>query len=300
MKTFSSKILEIFFASGLLSKKIMMQKNLLISIFTIMFVSFNMNGQNIATTSISNTSNICHLGKLSIGTSTANGTLDVARGTAASGTAVFRGTSRYSHFNYSTNEDTYIRGGLSNSNVYLNDNGGNVGIGTTSPSAKLHVNGGINVNGKIAFNSGSNSYYTGITLDANNLVFNVGPNSPTMKITNAGVYIGCSLSSGLLNVNGKIQASEIEIKTTPCSDFVFENDYKLKNINEVERFVTENKHLPDVPSAKEFSEKGSYSLNQMDNLLLQKVEELTLYIIEQNKRIEVLEKENKAFETLNK
>ncbi|NJM17204.1 MAG: hypothetical protein HC896_19115 [Bacteroidales bacterium] len=84
-------------------------------------------------------------GKVGIGTTVPQATLDVARGTAPHGAAVFRGTSadRSSHFNYSTDEHTYIRGGKTNAFVLLNDNGGNVGIGTNAPGKKLEVNGDI-------------------------------------------------------------------------------------------------------------------------------------------------------------
>ena len=70
--------------------------------------------------------------------------LDVARGTASDGTAIFRGTEHVSHFNYATNEDTYIRGGKDGANVYINDvlGLGNVGIGTITPQAKLHISKG--------------------------------------------------------------------------------------------------------------------------------------------------------------
>jgi hypothetical protein len=82
-----------------------------------------------------------HAQNMGIGVTTPLGTLDVARGTAASGTALFRGTSHTSHFNYGTTEDTYIRGGKSGSHVIINDaaNLGNVGIGISTPDTKLHV-----------------------------------------------------------------------------------------------------------------------------------------------------------------
>ncbi|MBX7045483.1 MAG: hypothetical protein K1X86_06530 [Ignavibacteria bacterium] len=93
-----------------------------------------------------------------------------------------------------------------------------------------------------------------------------------------------------LSVLGKIRATEIVVETG-WSDFVFEKNYKLRSLSEVEQFVNENKHLPDIPSEKEVTENG-VSLGEMQSKLLQKVEELTLYIIDQNKRIEKLEKEN--------
>lgn len=90
-----------------------------------------------------------------------------------------------------------------------------------------------------------------------------------------------------LAVNGFIGAKEIYVENTSTTwpDYVFSNDYNLPSLNEVEKFVNENKHLPDVPSAAEVAEKGQ-AMGEMNAILLKKVEELTLYIIEQNKRMD--------------
>lgn len=74
------------------------------------------------------------------------------------------------------------------------------------------------------------------------------------------------------------------------SDFVFEKDYNLRPLPEVEKFIKTNKHLPDVPSAKQVAEEG-YSQHDVNKALLQKVEELTLYVIELQKQIEILKVE---------
>lgn len=74
------------------------------------------------------------------------------------------------------------------------------------------------------------------------------------------------------------------------SDFVFDKDYALKTIPEVEEFISENNHLPDVPSAKQVAEEG-YSQHDMNKVLLQKIEELTLYTIQQQKEIQELKTE---------
>lgn len=74
------------------------------------------------------------------------------------------------------------------------------------------------------------------------------------------------------------------------SDFVFNTDYALKTISEVEEFISENNHLPDVPSAKQVAEEG-YSQHDMNKILLQKIEELTLYTIQQQKEIQGLKTE---------
>jgi hypothetical protein len=75
-------------------------------------------------------------------------------------------------------------------------------------------------------------------------------------------------------------------------DYVFHSSYKLRSLLEVEDYVKENSHLPEMPSAAEFAKDG-YNIAVMDNALLVKIEELTLYMIEQNKRIAELEKQNK-------
>ena len=91
-----------------------------------------------------------------------------------------------------------------------------------------------------------------------------------------------------LIVNGEIRAKEVIVETG-WADYVFENGYNLKSIQEVESFIKENKHLPDIPSANEVEANG-VDLGEMNMLLLKKVEELTLYIINQQKEIEALKK----------
>jgi len=91
-----------------------------------------------------------------------------------------------------------------------------------------------------------------------------------------------------LAVNGGILCEEVKVITdVPASDYVFEKEYKLKSLSEIEAFVKQHKHLPEVPSAEEFKKNG-YKVGQMDDLLLRKIEELTLLLIEQNKEIELL------------
>ncbi len=95
-----------------------------------------------------------------------------------------------------------------------------------------------------------------------------------------------------VRANGYVYAREVNVVATGSSfpDYVFEKNYNLKTLSEVEAYINLNKHLPNIPSAKEIDEKGTVSLADMNLKLLEKVEELTLYAIEQNKRIENLEK----------
>ncbi len=114
-----------------------------------------------------------------------------------------------------------------------------------------------------------------------------------MTITTEGnVGIGTTApGTYTLAVEGTLGARVIEVKATAWADFVFDKDYKLMPLSEVEDSIKANKHLPGVPAEEQVKKEG-INVVAMDAILLKKIEELTLYIIEQNKRIEAIEKEN--------
>jgi len=185
-----------------------------------------------------------------------------------------------------------------NNNIkFIVKNDGKVGIGTSSPSAFLHISGGGNIilerpdftnfkasmaislnDGPIGlrccvYPDGNLNNYTEILFLASNGNVGIGNTNPTSKLT----------------VNGEIKCEKVRVVSdVPSADYVFSSDYNLLSIKDVENFINENKHLPDVPSADEFIEKG-YDVGNMDEILLKKIEEQTLYIIELNKRLELLE-----------
>ncbi len=90
---------------------------------------------------------------------------------------------------------------------------------------------------------------------------------------------------------GTITTTEIVVTNTGWPDFVFEEDYELMPLVEVEQHIHAKKHLPGIPPAKEITANG-VNLGDMQTKMLQKIEELTLYLIEQDKRFQKLEKEN--------
>jgi hypothetical protein len=98
-----------------------------------------------------------------------------------------------------------------------------------------------------------------------------------------------------LAVNGTIRAKEVKVESN-WSDFVFEESYNLPSLNHVESYIKENKHLPDIPSAKEVEKEG-LSMADMMKKQMQKIEELTLYVIEQNKKLETVIKENEQLKS---
>lgn len=109
-------------------------------------------------------------------------------------------------------------------------------------------------------------------------------------MTNGNVGIGQNNPDYKLEVAGTIRAQEVKIENTNWPDYVFSKDYRLPSIAEVSKHIEENSHLPGIPSAKEVEENG-VNLSEMNAKLLQKIEELTLYMIQQDKRIESLEQQ---------
>ena len=112
---------------------------------------------------------------------------------------------------------------------------------------------------------------------------------PAGGIGNVGIG---TLSPGAykLAVNGNIRSKEVTVETDNWPDFVFDKKYNLPSLKNVEAFISEHNHLPNIPSAKEIETNG-LQLGDVQKKMMQKIEELTLYIIEQNKRIEKLEAE---------
>ncbi|WP_440068190.1 hypothetical protein [Tenacibaculum discolor] len=215
----------------------------------------------------------------------------------------------YSYLGYGNYNDTKNLRLYPNGNTYF---GGNVGIGITTPKAKLDVfsetdevalrlsmptnknaaayeikwaNENINVVHRVQY---SNVYYDFMDVNRSNrnVTFNGG-----------NVGIGTADTKGFkLGVNGKIAATEVKVATyANWSDFVFYDDYQLPTLTEVENHIKEKGHLKDIPSAKEV-EKNGFFLGAMDAKLLQKIEELTLYTIEQEKKIKLLEKQQTKLE----
>jgi len=103
-----------------------------------------------------------------------------------------------------------------------------------------------------------------------------------MIASNGSVGIG-SVNTGSfkLAVDGMVGSREFKVTlNNPWPDYVFDNKYELMPLNEVENFINQNKHLPGIPSAKEINENKGYELGEMQIKILEKIEELTLYILQ--------------------
>jgi len=185
-----------------------------------------------------------------------------------------------------------------NNTIINSNNDGRVGIGTNSPdpNCKFMVRTGINKNlsiknfwddtdHNITISALTDDYSSHIPLyfAASSFYFHSGNvGIGTTIFTN-----GTDQNYYKLAVNGSIHAKDVVVDLLHWPDFVFEKDYKLKSLSEVAQYISKNKHLPDVPSATEI-EKNGVSLGSSNALLLQKIEELTLYIIDLQKQIDDL------------
>ena len=127
------------------------------------------------------------------------------------------------------------------------------------------------------------NFYRGESMIGGYITFATYNGTERMRISTSGsVGIGTTAPNEKLEVNGKIRAKEIKVENNNWPDYVFKSSYKLKSLSQVEHFIKTNGRLPEMPSAKEVKENGlEIGVNQA--LLLKKIEELTLYIIEQEK-----------------
>jgi hypothetical protein len=200
----------------------------------------------------------------------------------------------------------------------FNTNSGSVAIGTSSPvlgNGKLQIVSTTSTQPGIRLETTGASWGAGFWLKnlsttaggniygiyANELGQLIVGNEFTHQATitilpNGKMGVGTSinsLGSFKFAVEGKIGAREVQVtNVNPWPDFVFKPTYKLPPLNEVEKFIRQYNHLPDVPSALEV--KDGIELGKMSATLLQKVEELTLYIIELNKKVEKMYEENQT------
>ncbi|WP_109098183.1 tail fiber protein [Aquimarina sp. AU58] len=196
---------------------------------------------------------------------------------------------------------------------------GNIGIGSTNPKSKLHLYGAGATSLRLQSSSGfgstniqfwsdpqgsTNEWRPAYIKSTDNGNFTGGlafitngtgsasktGSVETMRLVNGRVGIKTTNPDAELTVRGRIHAQEVlvDLNGAVAPDYVFESNYHLRSLAVTEKYIQNNKHLPEIPSAAEM-ERNGVELKAMNLKLLQKIEELTLYIIEQDKRISKLE-----------
>ena len=171
----------------------------------------------------------------------------------------------------------------------------NVGIGTNNPSSKLTVFHDTGSATPSESNSGillktatgnTQALRIGVTDGSSTLQstkINVAHNALLLNPSGGKVGIGTTAPDEKLTVKGTIHSEEVRVDlNVPAPDYVFEKDYDLRSLKDTETYINKNKHLPEIPSAKQMEAHG-VELGDMNMLLLKKIEELTLYTIEQQK-----------------
>ncbi|REC48045.1 hypothetical protein [Chryseobacterium pennipullorum] len=228
-------------------------------------------------------------------------------------------------------------GGICDIPLFLSDNG-NIGINTSSPQEKLSIHGkhigstilvhadnGGNAPGDLMlWASEPGMTYSGVGLGNNIINYTNGLSMERINSSKGGSYIrlldneinfnlvsstGVKQqtlvlhSNGNASLQGKFESKEIKVTQTPTADFVFDEAYNLPKLEDVEKHIKEKKHLPEIASAK-VMEKEGVNVGEFQIKLLQKIEELTLYSIEQNKQlksqsgqIKQLQQENKSLKS---
>lgn len=204
---------------------------------------------------------------------------------------------------------------------------GSVGIGTTNPEQTLDVQGNTitrgslistvtdpNIGGRLILNNpaktapGSAISWQIFNMSGaygNSLQFwaydNLGCSAPDglcsnrfTLMDNGNVGIGTTVPNSKLSVNGNIRAKEIKVEIANWPDYVFAKNYSFPSLFETEKHIKEKGYLPGMPSAKE-AEANGINLGEMNAKLLQKIEELTLHLIRQQKEIETLKLNQQNF-----
>lgn len=153
---------------------------------------------------------------------------------------------------------------------------GDLGIGNFNPQAKTHIYAQLKT-GLIVETNHINDYAYGFTSKVDRdltkaiTVYNTSSSAETFKV----------------NGNGEVYATKVIVQETPFPDYVFNKDYNLLSLTELDSYIKENKHLPNMPTAQEVEDNGA-DLGEINRVLVEKVEELTLHTITQQKQIDYL------------
>lgn len=206
----------------------------------------------------------------------------------ATGGSLILGETSTTNMAFDANE-IHVRNNGAAGVMYLNPLGATVVINNagTVEDASLTTDGAL----RLGANDGQNVIFDNNEIQARN---NGATNDLTLNASGGNVNIGTFSGSERLNVCGGIQATEVRVESGWC-DYVFEDNYPLRPIDELAQFISENNHLPNIPKASEV-ESGGLAVGDMSRRMMEKIEELTLYLIQQNEQIHALKADNEKMQ----
>lgn len=188
--------------------------------------------------------------------------------------------------NTTGNDNTSVGFGLFSNSTGSENTG--VGFGALSGNISGTGNTAIGSNADVSGNNLTNATAIGYNSKVSQ--------SNTLILGGTGTYavnvgIGVTNPQYRLSVNGTIQTTEVRVETG-WADYVFNKNYKLKSLSEVENYIQQNNHLPDMPTASEIQKNG-LAVGETQTKMMEKIEELTLYVIELQKEVDALKSEKK-------
>ncbi len=171
----------------------------------------------------------------------------------------------------------------------------------------FHNDGTVDFNNTVTIkgdliSGGSNSWKFHTPDDKNRTTMYLGPITREGFQWQKGVHFesnGKVKFNNNISVQGKIESKEIKVTNTPTADFVFEEDYNLPKLEFIEKYIKREKHLPAIASASEMKKNG-VNVGNFQIQLLQKIEELTIYTIQQEKKLQDIEKYKTEIKALKK
>ena len=176
------------------------------------------------------------------------------------------------------NNEIQARNDSAKADLFMQHDGGTLFVNGAGTAADASLTG----NGALVLGSQSD---LNLNMDVNEIMARNNGAASGLYINKSGgnVYIGTASGSEKLNVCGGIQAKEVRVESGWC-DYVFAEDYRLASLDEVSDFITKNNHLPRIPPASVVESEG-LSLGQMSRSMMEKIEELTLYLIDQHNQL---------------
>lgn len=233
-------------------------------------------------------------GKLGLGVANPSSSLDIMANSVSGGEHLVKFKVTDASSDYMTiQNNTGVEGQFIPSIVGFHESDNRLALRLTASTSSSADNGNSAL---MIFDSRLNNSGTQTTISTRPLFQWSNYTSAKMTmLANGNLGLGTTTPDSKLSVNGTIHTKEVKVDLNGWSDFVFENDYELRTLEEVEQHINENGHLPEIPNEAEVIENG-INLGEMNTKLLQKIEELTLYMIQMNKEMAELRVKNEQLE----